>query len=188
MLVYLGRLSLQTTLAVVDLSASTCSFTYTFIQWSSLSTILIFPVEKRMWMKAGAHLVKLGVCRYCCSINTFCNLRRWYSAWSACAQIYCKFVNHFCLFPNDVFMLWVESWFVWMFILQAVFSTLQADLSVFFMVFISLCSPLKAGCQQKKCWKCTVLQQCMSCLSLDLHFCVWFVWHTEGNGSKWQIL
>lgn len=99
-----------------------------------------------------------------------------------------KFCLLFCQMIYLIYIYSVESWLVWMFIPQAVLSILQADLSVLFMVFIYLHSPLKAEFQHRKCWKCTVLQQCMSCLTSDVLFRVWFVWCTEENRSKWHIL
>lgn len=114
-------------------------------------------------METGTHLVQTGVCRHCCSVRTFCNFIRFYSAWSACAQISSKFVQHLCLlFFQMIYLIYiysVESWLVWMFIPQALLGMLQADLSVLFTVLIYLCSPLKAEFQHRKCWKCTVLQQ-----------------------------
>lgn len=113
-------------------------------------------------METGTHLVQSGVCRHCCSVRRFCNFIRFYSAWSALTQISSKFVQHLCLlFFQMIYLIYissVESCLVWMFIPQAVLSISQEDLSVLFMVFIYLPSPLKAEFQHRKCWKCTVLQ------------------------------
>lgn len=114
-------------------------------------------------LETGTHLVESGVCRHCCSVRRICNFLQFYSACFALTQISSKFVEHLCLlFFQMVYLIYiysVECWFVWMFIPQAVSSILQAELSVLFLVFIYLQSPLKAEFRHRNCWKCTVLQQ-----------------------------
>lgn len=116
-LVHLGRLSLHSTSV------------YIFIWFCLLSRTPVFLYN--VWntvrgIDAHGHLLKSDVCRKCYSVNKFWSINRLYPPGCVLAKISCKFVKHLCLsYFQIIYLIYVyteESWFLWMFIPQAVAS------------------------------------------------------------------
>lgn len=117
MLVHLGGLSLHSTSM------------YIFIRLCLLSgtSVSLYNVWNNVCgIDIHGHLLKFAVCRKFCSVNKFWSINRLYPPGYVLAKISCKFVKHLCLSCFQmiylIYIYTVESWFLWMFIPQAVAS------------------------------------------------------------------